>query len=274
MFPRIVWVATLLLPLAAGAASLPSVASINLCSDQLVLLLADPQQIRSISWLSADTEESLFAEQARAYPVNYGSAEEILRLDPDVVVAGAYTSAFTRRLLRELGFAVVDVAPAAAVAEIERNLLQVGAALDQYARAERLIRDMRAHVAALEAVRPATPQPAVVVRPGGFTVGAQTLADELIRLAGLTNVAAAGGLDRWGSLSMETLLLSRPALLIYTGYRRGEPSLANLVLEHPALARLAERTPSTTVAAKYWSCELPESLHSVDLLQRAARSLP
>lgn len=274
MSRRFACIASLLLPVAAAADSLPSVASINLCSDQLVLSLADPEQILSVSWLAKDAEESMFAEQARRYPVNFGSAEEILHLAPDVVIAGAFTSTFTRQLLRDLGFAVVDVAPAASIAEIETNLRLVAAALRQDHRAEQIIQDMRERVAALAKKRPTQALATVVVRPGGFTVGANTLADELIRLAGLNNVAAANGLDRWGSLSMETLVSSRPSLLIFAGYRRGEHSLANLVLEHPALERLANRIPTTTVAAKYWSCELPESLHSVEIIQRAVRGEP
>ena len=100
------------------------------------------------------------------------------------------------------------------------------------------------------------------------------LADELIALAGLRNIVAESGLDRWGSLSMETLLRSAPALLVYTGYRREQPSLANLVLEHPALAHLTASTATVTVPAKYWSCGLPASLESVELLQTARRALP
>ena len=274
MSRRFAGFASLVLPIVAAAEPLPSVASINLCADQLVLRLADPEQILSVSWLATDAEESMFAEHARRYPVNYGSAEEILHLAPDVVIAGVFTNTFTRQLLRDLGFAVVDVAPAASIAQIETNVRQVATALRQEHRGERIVREMREHVVALEKARPTQVRAAVVVRPGGFTVGAQTLADELLRLAGLSNVAADNGLDRWGSLSMETLLSSRPSLLIYAGYRRGEHSLANLVLEHPALERLAERIPTTTVAAKYWACELPESLHSADQLQRTVRAVP
>jgi iron complex transport system substrate-binding protein len=74
---------------AAAEAPRPSVASINLCADQLVLTLAEPEQILTVSWLSADPEESLLADAAARYPLNYGSAEELLRFDPDVVVAGS-----------------------------------------------------------------------------------------------------------------------------------------------------------------------------------------
>jgi iron complex transport system substrate-binding protein len=197
-----------------------------------------------------------------------------LQFAPDVVVAGMFTSVFTRALLRDLGYTVIDLAPENGIADIERNIAIVGAALQRRERANWVIEEMRDRVAALAASRRPELMTAVVVRPGGFTVGAQTLADELMQLAGLRNIVAENGLDRWGSLSMETLLRSAPQLLIQTGYRREQPSLANLVLEHAALTNLAATTATVTVPAKYWSCGLPASLHSVELLQAARRALP
>jgi iron complex transport system substrate-binding protein len=267
------WVLSLI-PLVASAQTLPKVASINLCADQLVLRLAAPAQILTVSWLAADPEESMLADEARRYPPNFGSAEEILRLRPDVVIAGVYTNAFTRGLLRRLGYNVVDISPAEDIDAIERNLRQVGGAIDRADRAEDLIDQMRASVAALEASRPSDLVSAIVVRPGGFTVGAGTLSDALLRLAGLRNAAAEQGLDRWGSLSMEAVLRAAPALLVMTGYRAHEQSLANLVFEHPALQRVGDRTLRTTVAGKYWSCGMPDSLHSVEILRGALRDRP
>src|SRR6185436_10957095 len=68
---------------AAAAAPLPTVASINLCADQHVLALADPEQILTVSWLAADPEESMLASEARLHTLNYGTAEELLNFAPD-----------------------------------------------------------------------------------------------------------------------------------------------------------------------------------------------
>ncbi len=65
----------------------------------------------TVSWLSADPEESLFATAAARHPLNYGTAEELLRFHPDVVIAGAYTNSFTRALLIRLGYRVVELTP-------------------------------------------------------------------------------------------------------------------------------------------------------------------
>jgi iron complex transport system substrate-binding protein len=255
--------------LCASAGAEPSVASINLCTDQLVLSLADPEQIRTVSWLAADPAESMLASEAARYPLNYGSAEEVLRFRPDVVIGGAYTNDFTRRLLGGLGFTVITVEPAESLADIERNVLLVAGAVGQTERGETLVRNLRRRAASLASTRPAHSVATVVVRPGGFTVGAGSLADELITLAGLSNVAAEQGLDRWGSLSMETLLEARPSMLLFTSYRPGEPSLANAILEHPAMTRAGASLQSLSVDSSYFACGLPRSLDVVDVIRRA-----
>ena len=93
----------------AAAEPLPRVASINVCADQHLLALADPEQILTVNWLAADPEESLMASEARRYTLNYGTAEELLKFAPDVVLAGTYTSPFTRTMLRRLGVSVVEL---------------------------------------------------------------------------------------------------------------------------------------------------------------------
>lgn len=256
---------------AAADGGPPTVASINLCADQLVLTLADAKQILSVSWLAADPHESLFATEAQRYTLNYGSAEELLTLDADVVIAGTYTSPFSRALLQRLGQRVIALAPEESVADIEHNVRLVAEAIGQAERGEKLVAALRADLDVIAAHRPAYKLATVVVRPGGFTVGGGSLADELIALAGLRNVAAEQGLDRWGSLSMETLLRSAPELIVLTGYRSEQPSLANTVLEHPALTRLGVGRRTVTVPAALWSCGLPRSIESAALLQQAAR---
>ena len=263
--------AWLALPSAWAAQPLPTVASINLCADQHVLALADAEQILTVSWLAADPEESVFANEARRHTLNYGTAEELLGFAPDVVLAGTYTSPFTRAMLRRVGYRVVELEPEASVADIERNVRLVAETVGQRERGERLIAGLRAEVRALETSRPAPRLATVIVRPGGFTVGADSLATELLDMAGMSNVAAERGLDRWGSLSMEALLRSAPDVIVLTGYRSTQPSLANAVLDHPALRNLGATHRAITVPAALWACGVPRSLESAVLLRRAAR---
>ena len=268
-----VFAAAILVWAAPAPGALPKVASINLCTDQLVLRLADPSQIVTVSWLSADPEESMLADEAARYPLNYGTAEELLRYDPDVVVAGSFTSAYTRALLRSLGYTVIDVMPELDIDDIEHNLRLVAEAIGRAERGEALVAEMRERVRHFERTKPSVPVAAVVVRPGGFTVDAGSLAHVLMTLAGLRNVPAEHGLDRWGSMSVETLLRTHAELLILTPYRADEPSLANAVLGHPALRTVAARRTAIEIPGAYFGCGLPDSLDAVDIMRRADERL-
>ena len=98
-----------LLPIAlAGAMASVSLAadrparivSLNMCTDELVLRLADPVRIASVTWLSQDPRNANMAEAARRVPANHGLAEEVLGFKPDLVVAfpgGRGTADMVRR---------------------------------------------------------------------------------------------------------------------------------------------------------------------------------
>lgn len=252
----------LCLPGLAGA-QLPSVASINLCTDQLVLTVADPTQIVSLSWLSANPEESMLATQAASYPLNYGSAEELVAIAADVVIAGSETSPYTREMLRRLGSVVIDIEPEISIDDVFRNLRLVGAAVGRTDETESVITDMRNRMDSIRQTRRIELSSAVVVRPGGFTIGRNTLANELLTLAGLDNVVAE--LDRWGSLSIETLLASDPDVIVLTTYRSNQPSLANSFFTHPALGSIGDKL-RIEVPARYFACGAPESLVAAELI--------
>jgi iron complex transport system substrate-binding protein len=234
-----------------------------------VLSVADPSQILSLSWLSAHPEESMLAAAAAAYPLNYGSAEELLRLDPDVVIAGAETSPFTRELLRRLGTKVVEVSAANSIADIARNLEQVGTAIGREAESRTVVATMLARTGDLREQRAEPARRAIVVRPGGFTIGRGTLAFELLELAGLTNSIAE--LDAWGSLTIETLVTTQSDYLVLTRYREDQPSLANAFFGHPALTSIASEQRTLSVHARHFACGAPQSLQAVeDLLTQMA----
>src|SRR5690625_531746 len=73
------------LVLAAPASSLPAagehpparVMSLNVCTDQLATALAAPGQPISVSFLARDPAQSAMPEEAEAYPLHHGRAEEV-----------------------------------------------------------------------------------------------------------------------------------------------------------------------------------------------------
>ena len=237
----------------------------------IVLALADPEQILTVSWLAADPEESLLANEAQRHTLNYGTAEELLKFAPDVVLAGTYTSPFTRTMLRRFGYRVVELEPE----ELRRRHRAQRAARRskpsaKSSAASSSIAQLRADVHAIEANRPAQPLAAVIVRPGGFTVGAGLARHELLDARGAFATSppsagsTAGAACRW-----RRCCAARPSVIVLTGYRSTQPSLANAVLEHPALAALGAAQRTVTVPSALWACGLPGSIEAAALLQRA-----
>lgn len=62
------------------------VVSLNLCTDELLLLLAGRARIAAVSALADDPVYSPAATLAEGLPQNHGTAEEVLRLAPDLAL--------------------------------------------------------------------------------------------------------------------------------------------------------------------------------------------
>ncbi len=142
------------LPFGARAGEVPRrVVSMNVCTDQMAMLVADKGQLYSVSYLSTDGSTSALAAEAKSYVVNHGLAEEIFLMKPDLVIAGTYTTRTTVDLLKRLGFAVEEFAPEASIAEVRANLLRMGKLLGRQQRADRLVAEMDAEIGRLKTIK-------------------------------------------------------------------------------------------------------------------------
>ena len=107
----------------------PRVVSINLCTDQLAMLLARPGQLVAVSRVAADPVASAVWREAAAYPAVPADAEAIHRLAPDLVLAGAYDPPATLALARRLGLRVETFGLDASFADIRASVTRMGALL-------------------------------------------------------------------------------------------------------------------------------------------------
>lgn len=212
------------------------VMSINLCTDQLALLLLAPDRIASVSWLARDPALSAMAGAARRVAANHGSSEEVLRARPDLVLAGTYTTRATVETLRALGAPLVEIAPAETWTDIRATTRTIAAAVGESARGEQLLARMDATLAILAARRATQARiPLVAFWSGpGLAPGAGTLSDAVVEAAGAENLARKLGIVGFGSLDAERLILSGPDLLI-TAEATPAPSLRAQAATHPAI---------------------------------------
>jgi iron complex transport system substrate-binding protein len=253
----------------AGAAPPQRIVSINICGDLLALALAPRARIASVTFLAADPLMSPIATSAEGIPLNYGKAEEVLALDPDLVLAGRYTTRATVALLRRLGYPVLELDIAYSLADVRAQIRAVAAALGVRGAGESMIATLNARIAAVQSRRPPGRPLAAVYGPNGFTPGPRTLSGALIALAGFENLAARAGLEYWGSLALEDLLLARPRVLIFEAEHHGAHALATQILAHPALATLRRGVTVAEVPRPLWSCPGPWIADALDQLAAA-----
>lgn len=255
-------VAALHVGAAAALAGPPErVVSINLCADQLAMMLAAPGQLVSVSHIAADPLVSVMAGQAAGYRLNRAQAEEIHALEPDLVLAGPYTSRYTVSLLRRLGVEVRELPGSDRLTDIPETIALMGEWLGREHAAEAVIAEFRAGLAALATYEADRPR-AVLHSANNYTSGTATLAHQILTFAGFANIAEEAGLAGGGTLPMERLIMLMPDVVIsaqsYPGATRAEG-----VLHHPAMAILRERHAAAALTGAEWVCGTPAVLSAI-----------
>jgi cation diffusion facilitator family transporter len=235
------------LALVKPAKAAERVVSLNLCADQMLVLLA-PEKIVALSVLARDPALSFVAKQARNLPIVRASAEAVLRLRPDLVVAGRYGAQTALALLERQGVRILRTDPPQDFDTIRAWTRALAAELEHPERGEALIGAMDATLAAIPA--PTGRRGAIAMQPRGYTAGPGSTMDAAMRAAGLTN------LSDGRRIGLEALLRHPPDMLIVPS-PSDYPSLATAMLDSPVARGLNRRflPPSLTLCAGPFTAE-------------------
>lgn len=245
------------------------IVSLNSCLDTMLVHLADRNQIAALSHYARDEHSSTVAAQARSLPFTWESAEEVIALRPDLVLASQHSALATRNALKRLDVPVQRF-------KVPRS---VGESLDQVRRLARLIgRPDRGDALAVRieaAIAAATPPPdarrltALIYQPNGFAAGPGTLVDEMMTQAGFDNVARRFGLKTWGNIPLERLLADPPQVLLVGEPAPGARSWADRVMTHPALRSISGHMRQARLPEKLLYCGGPVLIETAATMARA-----
>ena len=241
------------------------VVSMNVCTDQLALLIAAPGQLVALSPLATDPEMSALAGLAAGLAQTTGGAEDIYLRGPDLVLADVWSDPGTLAMLARLGVPVEQFSPGVSVPDIRAKILRMGEVLGRDAVAQAVLADFDAQLAAL--ARPAPGLRAAVYGPGGYGYGPATLEGQMLALAGFDNIVSGPGLDWGGRLDLERLVLAAPDLVVLgaAGASRAEEMLA-----HPALTGLPL---AVGLRDARWVCAAPAMLGAIADLAAMGRQI-
>ena len=251
---------------------LPRLVSINLCADQLLMSFADDEQILSLSNLSHDAAGSYHVEKALQFPINKGEVEQVLPLQPDLVIAGQYTDRYTVNLLKSVGLRVEQLPIANSMDELFLNFEKVAEWTGHPSRGRATIEQFKSRLAALS--QSEEPRPRVAIYdPNGYTVGAASLRGEALDLSGWHNVATDLGIDSYGSMPLETLISLDPDALVESPFSADTWSRAQAHNAHPAIKQRGLKARVIAVPSAQTICGGPWTIEVVERLERERLAL-
>jgi len=239
------------------------VLSLDQCADQYVLALAPEADLALSS--RADDPDSWMRQAARGRARVRPTLEAAIGFQPDVVVR--YWGGEPRLLaaLEKRGTRVLNIDDATDMAGVRENLRAVSQGLRQKARGAALIAHMDRRLA--HAAGGGRGREAVYVTPGGYTTGAGSLIDSILKAAGFLNGVSGPG---YQPLGIEKIALSPPALFVRGFFQQWRSDWRGPG-RHPVVARAAKGRTVADLPASTLSCPAWFAADAAALLAEAAR---
>lgn len=243
--------------LALAAEAAVRAASLNLCTDEYLLLLARPEQIASVSHLSRDPLESTLWRAARRHAGNSGTLEAVAGKRPTLLLTMGGSGGDRLRIAGRLGMRVLDLPFPSSPEEVVTQARQVARALGRPRAAD-------PYAAALARLRASQPllKGGALLGQAGNSIAPDGLSAAWLGLAGYFQPALPGN-----RLTLEQLATQPPKWLIRSDYRSTQQSRGQAWLSHPLVRRLEPRTLRTD--GRPWTCGGLPMLAEVARLRQA-----
>jgi iron complex transport system substrate-binding protein len=168
---------------------------------------------------------SMPLEQAHSYPITGGTVEEVLVLDPDIVVTGSFLAPATRNAFERLGMQVVTLGVAQDVESSAEQVRELAAAIGRAEEGGTLAR--RIQQAWEDSAYAGAPVSTLFWQADGVVAGPDSLIGRMLEHTGFSSHSAARGLGQGAYLPLEQVLADPPELVLAAADQR--------ILNHPVL---------------------------------------
>lgn len=276
---RVLWLALAALVLGSGlaAAEGPPVRVVSqfVGGDELLLALAEPEQIAALSIRAREPEFSAVAVEAKAYPqLVHGDAETILKFNPTLVLCADYSRTELVEQVRRAGVRVLVFNRYDTLEDAYAMLRQLARELGPAAeeRATEIVADCRTRVRTLEEkLRGRTPVRVIAPSTYGVVGGANTTFQDICDHAGAINLAATLGGLRGHEAPPNEQMLTWPIDQVVVAGTSVEEALAPFRSLPPYQFMSAIRERRAALIEPYMLSTV--SHHRVSAYERLAREL-
>jgi iron complex transport system substrate-binding protein len=253
-------------PALSVAADLPRFTSINVCTDQLLLALADPEQILGLSPYSRDPEHSFYVAAAARYTRLSGGAEDALMMMPDVVLSGSFTNRPTRQILQAEGVNVEEFPFAASIVDVEAQIRRMGDIVRHPDRAAAQVARIEEAIVRNRETVSKHPYRVLAVSRNGWVSGSGSLTNSLLEAVGLRDASTAFRFTSGGFATLEDIITVRPDLLLVTSAGDFAGDQGRAFLLHPALEALYPSSKRIVLPEQFTVCGGPMLADALDRL--------
>lgn len=215
------------------------IVSQTLGTDEILLSITDPNCVVGFSKFALDPKFSNVVEEAKKNGAPaIQNVEDILELNPDLIFVASYSRAEIVEQLQSAGAPAFRFANFDRLEDVKTNIRTVGGAIGEEDRAENLVKKMEDELAEIRGRIPSEAASPRVMSYGnaGYTAGANTLFDDIIRHAGGTNATAEGGVKGFAKISAEQVLEWQPDFIIVGANYNEFEQVRRQLLENPAVA--------------------------------------
>ena len=244
-------------PLGAEPAPAKQVISLNLCTDQLLMALADPGQIAALSPLARDPLLSNMAEEAQTFRIIKPRSETLLQIQPDLVLTAPYEHRLTRQILTNHRIEIMTMGVWTSLEAGKEQIRQLARRLGHIDRGQMLIN--RIDEAMSRVVPVSTARSMLEIERRLYVPGTQSLVADLVRQWGLTNHADRLGVGQGGFVALERLLGDRPDVLLVTDSSPMVEDMGIALLRHPALNTVFDEKRRIGIPTRLSLCGGPQT---------------
>ena len=220
------------------------IVTLALSSDEMALAMLPAQRLAALHYLADDPGISTEAAKAQAVTarVRDYNVEQLLSLQPDLVLAPDWNRQELIQTLRDAGLPVVVTKGPSSVAEVKEALQQIALAAGEPQAGQKLIEQVELEMADIAAKVQNIPQAqkktVVLISHMASYGGKGSLFDNMCRDAGVINGAAAVGLGKNDALTKEAIVAANPDVILVPTWTKGNLDVDQVrqeLLNDPAL---------------------------------------
>lgn len=191
------------------------IVSQTLATDEILLAICPSERIAALSPLATDSSYSNVTEIAQKLGRSVYNLEQLLALQPDLVLVAQYNRAELLTLLNQVQIPMLKLTRFSQLQDIQENIRNIGQAIGEETRANTLLEQMNTALTKLQTQIPTGSPPRVISYSiEGLTAGQDTTFDAIVRAIGAVNLSAEQGIRGVVAISSEQLIAWQPDFIV------------------------------------------------------------